>query len=91
MTPHVGEFFFKNIRCLNTRGCAGYFYGLPESPIDKITLKDIEVTFDHDFKEFVKPAMIYQCEKVNNGGFYFYNVREKEAENVFIEGEELHF
>ena len=43
----------------------------------------------HDFKEYIVPAMIYGCERVNNGGFYFYNVKEKQADNVTIEGESL--
>ena len=90
MTPHVGTFTFKNMECLNTKVCAGYFYGLPESKIDKIILKDIKVTFDKSFTDKVAPAMIYDCEKVNNGSFYFYNVEEVETLNVFVEGEEFH-
>ncbi len=89
MTPHVGSFVFENMKCLNTRACAGYFYGLPESRIEKITLKDIEVTFDHDFKDYVEPAMIHNCEKLNNASFCFYNVDEVEVENVRIEGKSV--
>ena len=85
LTPHVGEFTFKNIKCLNTRVCAGYFYGLPESQIDKIVLKDIMVTFDHDFKTAMEPAMIHNCEKILNGSFYFYNVSSVIMNNVEID------
>ncbi len=84
MTPHVGEFTFKNMDCLNTKVCAGYFYGLPESKIERIRLENIRVTFDHDYKEFKKPAMIYDCEKLNNASFRFYNVEKVETENVTV-------
>ena len=86
LTPHVGSFVFKNMRCLNTKICAGYFYGLPESKIDKITLENIEVTYDKNYKEFEAPAMIYDGEMLNNAPYLFYNVDEVKAEEVFIEG-----
>lgn len=86
LTPTIGEFLFRNIICRNTKACVGYFYGLPESRIGKITLKDIDVTFDRNFTEKVAPAMIYECEEVNNGTFYFYNVNEVVIDNVVIEG-----
>ncbi len=86
MTPFVGEFRFKNIECLNTRVCAGYFYGLPESKIKKIILENIRVTFDHEYKTPLAPAMIYDCEKLLNGSFYFYNVESAELNSVTIEG-----
>ena len=91
LTPHVGAFSFRNMECLNTKACVGYFYGLPESPIDQITLDNIKVTYDKNFKEEVAPAMIYDCERVNHGSFYFYNVREVIANNVVIESEYYHF
>ncbi len=86
MTPHVGEFRFKNIQCLNTRCCAGYFYGLPESKISKIILENIHVTFDENYKTPVAPAMIYQCEKILKGTYYFYNVEDVIMNNVRISG-----
>ena len=85
-TPHIGTFNFKNLNCLNTKVCAGYFYGLPESKIDKIILDHINVTFDKTFTKQVAPAMIYDCEKLNNAGFCFYNVKEVETNEVLIEG-----
>ena len=89
MTPHVGSFEFKNMECLNTKVCAGYFYGLPESKIDKISFENVNITYDHDFKEYKEPAMLYQCEKVNNGPFYFYNVGEVELKEVYIEDKKI--
>ena len=89
MTPHVGNFLFKNMKCLNTKVCAGYFYGLPESKIDKVTLENITVTYDHDFKDYEAPAMIYDPEKLNNAPYLFYNVNEVEIKDVYIENEKV--
>ena len=89
LTPVVGEFVFQNIACIDTKVCAGYFYGLPESKIAKITLNSINVTFDENYKEYVEPAMIYECEKINNGGFYFYNVDKVEMNEVYVERDKI--
>ena len=89
LTPHVGEFTFKNVYCVNTKVCAGYFFGFPESKIDKITLENVQITYDFDFNEFVQPAMIYNCEKINNGPFYFYNVKEVVTNEVYIERDKI--
>ena len=91
MTPHIGTFNFKNLNCLNTKVCAGYFYGLPESKIDKIILDNINVTFDKSFTDKVAPAMIYNCEKLNNASFCFYNVEDVEIHDVFVEGKEFSY
>ena len=87
-TPHIGSLTFKNMTIENTKVCAGYFYGLPESQIDEIVLKNIKVTYNKEFNEYKNPAMIYDCEKLHNGGFYFYNVNSFVEENVDISGQE---
>ena len=33
--------------------------------------------------------MIYECEKVNKGPFYFYNVEKVELSEVYLEGQKL--
>lgn len=32
-TPYLGKFTFNNIKAINCEVCSGYFYGLPEMPI----------------------------------------------------------
>ncbi len=86
-TPHLGKFYFKNMKCLDTKVSAGYFYGLPESPIGEIKLENITVTYDKSFEGYEEPAMIKDCELLNNGGYYFYNVESVDVENVTIEGQ----
>ncbi|MBO7677055.1 MAG: hypothetical protein J6S49_06040 [Erysipelotrichaceae bacterium] len=77
------------MNCLKTRVCAGYFYGLPESKIDKVTLENINVTYDKDFKDYEAPAMIYEGERLNNAPYLFYNVKEVEIRDVYIEDEKV--
>lgn len=86
-TPHLGSFVFKNMKCLNTKACAGYFYGLPESMIDNITLENIEVTYDSSYKDKDNPIMMPDCEKLNKGGFYFFNVDKINIINVSVDGQ----
>ncbi len=86
-TPHLGSFHFKNMKCLNTKVSAGYFYGLPESKIDAIKLENITVTYDESYSKAEKPAMINDCEELNNAGYYFYNVEKVIVNNVEIQGQ----
>ena len=86
-TPHLGAFHFKNMKCLDTKITAGYFYGLPESKIDSIVLENIEVTYDKSYTAEEKAAMNCHCEKLNNAGYYFYNVEKVEVKNVSIDGQ----
>ncbi len=86
-TPHLGKFYFKNMKCYDTKVSAGYFYGLPESKIEEVVLENIEVTFDSSYTEAEKPAMINDCELLNNAGYYFYNVDNVVVNNVNIQGQ----
>lgn len=80
-TPHLGDFHFKNIQCLDTIVSAGYFYGLAEMPIEKIKLEHVSITFkETDQYEF--PAMMDGIKKENRLGLYFNYVNEVELDNV---------
>lgn len=85
-TPYLGELSFENIVCKNTVVSAGYFYGLPEQPIAKITLKNITTDFLLSDHKGV-PAMMADCMAVNRLGFYFNNIKEVRLENVTITGQ----
>ena len=85
-TPYLGELSFENIVCKNTVVSAGYFYGLPEQPIAKITLKNIATDFLNSEHKGV-PAMMADCMAVNRLGFYFNNVDEIHIDHVQIEGQ----
>lgn len=55
-TPRIGSILFRHVQAQNCTACAGYFLGLPEMPIESVTLEDSHFTFDPNAKPFV-PAM----------------------------------
>lgn len=85
-TPHLGKFHFKNMICHNTKISAGFFYGLPEAPIEEIKLENIKVDYQKN-ENFETPAMMLGVEKVNCLGFYFNNVDRIVIKNVQLNGQ----
>lgn len=84
-TPYLGKFTFRNMECLNCHVAACYCDGLPEMPIDEITVENIIFTYDPDAKEGV-PAMKNNAEKMCRAGMYFDNVRKLTVKNVSVTG-----
>lgn len=84
-TPHLGAFVFRDMICEDCEVAACYCDGLPEAPIDSITLENITFTFSPDSKAG-KPAMRNFAEEFCRGGMYFDNVRELVVKNVNISG-----
>lgn len=84
-TPHLGEFIFKNIECINAHAAAAYIDGLPEAPIDKVTFQNVSVSFSKDAVAFV-PAMQNDAVKVRKMGIYLNNVIAAQIENTCIAG-----
>ena len=90
-TPHLGKFTFRNMECLNCHVAACYCDGLPEMPIDEITVENISFTYDPDAVEGV-PAMKNNAVKMCKAGMYFDNVGKLTVRNVSVtgcDGEEL--
>ena len=82
-TPHLGRFHFKNIRCSDTVVSGGFFYGLPEAPIESITLENVSIDYkESDYFDF--PAMMNGIDKVNRLGVYFNQVNRVDIKNVTI-------
>lgn len=83
-TPYLGEFHFKNINCTNVNVAAGAFYGLPEMPIKKITIENVDFSYAQNPKEGV-PAMMTGLEAMSNRGLIFYNVEDVVLKNVTLD------
>lgn len=84
-TPHLGAFVFKDMICEDCEVAACYCDGLPEAPIDSITLENITFTFSENSKSG-KPAMRNFAEEFCRSGMYFDNVRSLTLKNVDISG-----
>ncbi len=84
-TPYLGKFTFRNMECENCQVAACYCDGLPEQPIDEITVENIRFTYDPDAKPGI-PAMRNHAEKMCRAGMYFDNVKKLTVRNVDISG-----
>jgi polygalacturonase len=85
-TPALGSFRFQDITAKDTKVSAGYFYGLPESPIKEIILENIIVEYSEE-EVYGKPAMMSYIEDFTKLGFYFNNVASVKIKNVALAGQ----
>ncbi len=84
-TPHLGRFAFRGITCTGAQVAACYIDGLPEAPVDEVTLEDVSVSFDPDAKPGV-PIMENFAKERCRLGLYFDNVRRVRVRNVTLHG-----
>lgn len=84
-TPYLGKFAFRNMVCENCHVAACYCDGLPEQPIEEITVENIKFTYDPEAKPGV-PAMRNHAEKMCRAGMYFDNVKRLTVKNIDISG-----
>jgi len=84
-TPYLGRFEFRDMECLNCHVAACYCDGLPEMPIDEITLDNIDFTYD-PAAEPGFPSMKNNNEKLCRAGMYFDNIRKLTIRNVRVDG-----
>ena len=90
-TPYLGKFTFKDMECTNCHVAACYCDGIPEMPIDDITVENIKFTYDPDAQPGF-PSMRNNNEQLCKAGMYFDNVRKLTVKNVEVvgcDGEEL--
>ena len=84
-TPRLGRFRFSNMNCLDAQAAACYCDGLPEQPIDAVTLERVRVAFAGDARPGV-PSMFTNAQPQCRLGFYFNNVRRVALKDVSIQG-----
>ena len=90
-TPYLGKFTFRDMVCENCSVAACYCDGLPEQPINEITVENIKFTYDPDAKPGF-PAMRNNNQEMCRAGMYFDNVNKLTVKNIDIsgnDGEEL--
>ncbi len=86
-TPHLGHFTFRNMVCEGTEVAACYVDGLPEMPVDAVTLEHIRIAFREDAKPGT-PSMFTNAPKVCRMGLYFNQVKEVVLRDVELSGAE---
>ena len=86
-TPHLGSFAFRNMECTGVEVAACYIDGLPESPIDRVELENIKISFAPDARPGI-PAMKEFAEECCRLGLYLDNVKDIAIKNVQLDGED---
>lgn len=84
-TPYLGKFTFRDMTCENCGTAACYCDGLPEMPIDEVTVENIKFTYDKDAKEGY-PSMKNNNVLMCRAGMYFENVKKLTVKNVDVDG-----
>ncbi|MBE7003348.1 MAG: glycoside hydrolase family 28 protein [Ruminococcaceae bacterium] len=86
-TPHLGSFRFQNLTCTGAEVAACYIDGLPEAPIEAVTLENVSVSFSPEAKPGV-PIMENFAKKRCRMGLYLDNVRHIRVDGVTLDGVE---
>ena len=92
-TPRLGTLTMENIVATDAQFAGCYFDGLPEQPIERVSMKNVSITFDPN-AEAGQAAMADNRPHVKKLAIYAENVKEIDLHNVKIEGyegERLHF
>ncbi len=86
-TPYVGNITFRNVTVEGCGACAGYLLGLPEQPVERLTLENVSFTFDPSGKPMA-PVMAEGIEPCLNKGLVACFVRELNLKNVTMQGQQ---
>ena len=84
-TPHLGAFTFRDLACTGAQAAACYIDGLPEAPIDQVTLQRVRVAFAEDAQPS-RPAMQNDAEERCRLGLYLNNVGRVIIDDVTVQG-----
>lgn len=85
-TPRVRRIHLSNISARGVKYAAAFLYGLPEMPVEDISLSDISISMSLD-AETGYPEMADDMELMRRAGFFVRNARELKLHNVEIRGQ----
>lgn len=86
-TPKLGVLEFTNIKATNAKVSAAYFLGLPESKIEAVIMKNVDISFGGEEVSEV-PIMCDSVEKMSKRGIVAENVNKIILENVSVTGQD---
>ena len=86
-TPSIGHLVFRNINAIDTEYAAGYYLGLPESPIEEILMENVKVRYKEEAGAG-QPAMSNGVPDTSKAGIYAENVKNLILNNVDIKGQD---
>ena len=85
-TPRFRRIHLSNITAREVRYAAAFLYGLPEMPIEDISLSDISISLSPD-AEAGYPEMADDMEQMQRAGFFVRNARKLRLHNVEVTGQ----
>lgn len=83
-TPYVGNIAFRHVSATGV-SCAGYFLGLPEQPIHRVSMERVNIACAPEAKP-MQPAMADCVPKLTRTGLVARNVRKIVLRDVMITG-----
>lgn len=84
-TPLLRRLHISHVSARRAHASAGYLFGLPEQPLEDVTLDDVSISFADDPQPGV-PAMADGVEPVARGGLRLGHVVDSELSRVRIVG-----
>ena len=85
-TPTIGKIVYERVTAEDCCACVGYILGLPERPVEEITLKDCAFRFGPEPAEMKEPAMALGVEACAGRGIIAHNVDKLTLNNVEMSG-----
>ena len=82
---NIGRLVFEDIKATVCHVAAAHFDGLPEEKIDRIVMRNVDISFAAAAKTDV-PTMSEGIEKCSKKGIFVRNVKKLELKNVNITG-----
>lgn len=86
-TPCIKTLKFSDIVAKNCHVAAAYMYGLPEQKIERVEMKNVQVSYA-DNAMSGEPAMLDGIKPVSRMGIFAGNIKTLVLDNVRIEGQE---
>ena len=83
-TPQLRDVSITGVRARGITGSAGFFYGLPEMPVENISIRDVIVEMGDGYVE--ESAQMANSPDLVRAGFYLRNARNVELKNIRLIG-----
>ncbi len=86
-TPRIGMVTIRDVVCVDCHVAGIYFYGLPESKIEGVVMKNVRISFAEQAEEG-EAAMMEGCEPGKKKGIFIRNANSVILKNVELTGYE---
>ncbi len=85
-TPRFRHIHLSHVTAHGAKLAAAFLYGLPEMPVEDVSLSDISIAMSPDAKAG-QPEMADDIELMQRAGFFIRNVRGLRLDNVEVSGQ----